>query len=339
MSYKNREKCAEKLRLNFNEVKKEYEKHNCILLSNEEDYKNKDSRLEYICSCGRKDSRTFCDFKFRQWQCRECVKEEIFKEKAIKTGFDFIGIKNLYNSYGFEIKTIKDFYSQKDVVEYECKLGHINFKTISSFKRNPICKDCEKEKDRLNRWNNNVKLAQEKGLKVIGGFEDFVDNYSKIILQCSCGEIFSPIINEFRNNKKCQCNKCGILSKSGEFSYKWKGGITTEQEKIRKSSDYKEWRNNVFKRDNYTCQCCGDSTGGNLQAHHKYNFSEYPELRFDVNNGITLCNKCHDFSQPGSFHHTYGATNNTPEQLEEYISNYQKQHKITKQVKIKYMHK
>lgn len=52
------------------------------------------------------------------------------------------------------------------------------------------------------------------------------------------------------------------------------------------------FRNEVFKRDNYTCQLCGKH-GGNLNADHIKSFSEYPDLRFDLSNGRTLCVPCH----------------------------------------------
>jgi len=113
------------------------------------------------------------------------------------------------------------------------------------------------------------------------------------------------------------------LSKSfsGENNPNWKGGITPENERIRHSIEMSDWRKQVFERDNYACQCCGDNKGGNLRAHHILNFFEYPELRFDINNGITLCSNCHDFHKYGSFHHVYGTYNNNLEQLNEYIFN------------------
>lgn len=101
----------------------------------------------------------------------------------------------------------------------------------------------------------------------------------------------------------------------------FKGFSTTEQHMARNNTYYKEWKKKIFERDNYTCQCCGKH-GGNLNAHHLYNFSEYKDLRYDTNNGITLCEKCHLINYSGSFHAIYGEHNNTPEQVYEFINNY-----------------
>lgn len=79
----------------------------------------------------------------------------------------------------------------------------------------------------------------------------------------------------------------------GEKSPFWKGGITPFNLKLRKSIEYREWRRSVFQRDNYSCVHCGDSRGGNLEADHIKPFAQFPDLRFDVDNGRTLCNPCH----------------------------------------------
>jgi 5-methylcytosine-specific restriction endonuclease McrA len=67
---------------------------------------------------------------------------------------------------------------------------------------------------------------------------------------------------------------------------------------LRKSPYYKEWRKQVFERDNYTCQECRKK-GGSLNAHHLKEFADYPELRFNVSNGKTLCRDCHEETKFG----------------------------------------
>lgn len=80
--------------------------------------------------------------------------------------------------------------------------------------------------------------------------------------------------------------------RKGEKSYLWKGGITPINKVIRTSLEYKLWREAVFKRDNFTCIWCGQR-GGNLNADHIKRFSDYPALRFAIDNGRTLCIPCH----------------------------------------------
>ena len=119
-------------------------------------------------------------------------------------------------------------------------------------------------------------------------------------------------------NYQYNCEMCKREILSGENHWNWKGGISSEREVIKSSIEYHKWRKSVFTRDGYTCQCCGKKNTY-LEAHHIKNFSDFPELRFDIDNGITLCSDCHSLSKKGSFHNIYTQFNNTREQLEEYI--------------------
>lgn len=121
-----------------------------------------------------------------------------------------------------------------------------------------------------------------------------------------------------RHNEKYCSEKCYGLSRNGKpFSEihkkrisksmkksqkksgnnNWKGGITEGRTKLYNSNEYKQWRSSIIKRDKYTCQKCGVKDnrrrGITVIAHHIKSFSEYPKLRLDINNGMTLCKECH----------------------------------------------
>lgn len=83
---------------------------------------------------------------------------------------------------------------------------------------------------------------------------------------------------------------------SGENHWNWKGGITRENRRLRGVKEMKDWRNDVFERDSYTCQYCGKKNCY-LEAHHIYKMSKYPELMFELDNGITLCKNCHNLTK------------------------------------------
>jgi len=83
----------------------------------------------------------------------------------------------------------------------------------------------------------------------------------------------------------------------GENNPNWRGGVTPEHLKIRWSVKMKNFRNEIFKRDNYTCQQCGRKRKPAdrviLNIHHIKSFATCDELRFDEHNVVTLCEECH----------------------------------------------
>ncbi len=82
------------------------------------------------------------------------------------------------------------------------------------------------------------------------------------------------------------------IDNKGPNSHWWKGGISNIHERIRTTPEYKLWRKSVFERDKYTCVWCKQK-GGQLNADHIKPFCDYPELRFAIDNGRTLCIECH----------------------------------------------
>lgn len=147
----------------------------------------------------------------------------------------------------------------------------------------------------------------------------------KVWLKCPVGthdDYLQKISNAVRYEFRCPACSLEEISERmrDDGCHFWKGGINGENDTLRHRREYKDWRTFVYERDDYTCQCCG-ARGGILNAHHINQFADYPECRYDVNNGITLCTKCHDSTEKDSFHNTYGTHNTTASQLREYILN------------------
>ena len=119
------------------------------------------------------------------------------------------------------------------------------------------------------------------------------------------------LLKEKRKNRKPntpEMNKAIGDQLRGEKSWRWKGGITELYTRIRTCPEYRLWRLAVFRKDNFTCQGCGDRSGGNLVAHHVKYFSLIMEQNgiktleeaqqckelWDIHNGLTVCEICHD---------------------------------------------
>jgi len=133
-----------------------------------------------------------------------------------------------------------------------------------------------------NKWNVGKKQSKELIAKRV----------LKIMGRKNTPETLSKMRNSALG-KKCPWAKKNLPKvKYGKDHWNWKGGITTENHKLRTSLQFRHWREGVFARDNWTCQKCF-VRGGKLHAHHIKKFSEFPELRFDQSNGMTLCKPCH----------------------------------------------
>ena len=191
-----------------------------------------------------------------------------------------------------------------------------------------MCPDCKMVrevywrvllKSKSHRCHSCTNKLNRKGIEIGKRFGNLIvidsrrSGYS--ICKCDCGEI-TEISNY--NLRKGHTKSCGCLKKynfndiehvSGSQHGNWKGGVTPENVSIRKSVKYRKWRKNVFERDNYICQICGQK-GYKLRAHHINNFAEYKDERMEVDNGITLCANCHR-----KIHNQYGNKVNRSDEI------------------------
>jgi len=161
-----------------------------------------------------------------------------------------------------------------------CKTSYSN-KTNNPAKRQDV-----KEKIRLSRFGKPT-ISRESHWNWKGKKD--------IVLYC---QDCKKRIKSIPYGKKANIKYCQICTKKGDRSHRWKGGTTPQRLKEYKCQEYKNFVNNVLKRDDYTCQYCGIKNGCgknvDLQIHHIKSYAEYPNLRFDITNGITLCKECHN---------------------------------------------
>lgn len=219
--------------------------------------------------------------------------------------------------------------------------GHVYEMSFQNFSKGQGCPYCSHRKLNIESslghlYPEVLEIWSDKNKK--SPYDYFPHSSSYAWFKCMDGkheDYCRKIYTSTNLNFRCpQCSVEYIVRPAGENAYNWRGGTTPENKMARLNSDYKKWRDFIFKRDNYTCQCCG-MRGDKLNAHHILNFSDHEDLRYDTKNGITLCKNCHDVTISGSFHNNYGTIKNTSQQLEEYINNRRKDLGIEEKFSVK----
>lgn len=197
------------------------------------------------------------------------------------------------------------------------KKGNIAWNKLGSIEKS--CVVCNKSFIVIGQRNyrNKKTCSQECRYKLVSSI--FSQKIEKI---CShCGKLFKIVPSQRERLKHCSY-KCyadsmrgqtrpkewykshrgripwnkglkGVYSvNAGEKNGQWKGGIYNTNKALRSSPAYKKWSKAVKKRDNYTCQDCGQM-GVELEACHIKPFASCPEIRFELDNGKALCVSCH----------------------------------------------
>ena len=158
---------------------------------------------------------------------------------------------------------------------------------------------CRKNRPALNRKDISGerfgRLVAEKTNKVVGGvvfWECFCDCGNKTIVfyghlsdghTRSCGCLSSDVSRELAKKH---------LGGKKEDHPRWRHDLSDFERNKRRGEEGKVWSRTILKRDGYVCIVCGEKRGG-LHAHHLNNYAVFIEDRYKINNGVTLCKKCH----------------------------------------------
>jgi hypothetical protein len=175
----------------------------------------------------------------------------------------------------------------------------------------------------------NNQMSIKRGTKIIVKVLDLPKNSNvKVLCKCDNNECGKERLLKYQSYHSL-CNECCYLQESvrikmsknhfncfGKNNPNWNPMLTNEERNLsnRRSilPENYTWKILVKERDNNTCQCCGEQE--NICVHHINNWKEYPEQRFNINNGITLCGNCHK-----QLHHKFGLQT-VKEHLEEFLN-------------------
>ena len=160
------------------------------------------------------------------------------------------------------------------------------------------------------------RLKVKEGTTIIVKVEDLMDGCGiPVYVSCdTCGKIYPlPWRDIHLHDGKIYCKNCSGFLRRGEKAYNWKSEKSQEErENERDYPEYHDFIRRVMYRDNYSCKICGSNSG--INVHHLDGYNWCYEKRTKDNNGVTLCEKCHN-----AFHSIYGRGNNTKEQFEDWI--------------------
>lgn len=136
-----------------------------------------------------------------------------------------------------------------------------------------------------NAWNFGKKTPEETKEKIR---KTVLKNPSRYWLGKDRSEETKRKLSEYMRIHACR----------GSKHYAWKDdrSETSRAKRARNVFQFEDWRDSVFKRDNFTCLLCGNR-GGYLEAHHVKRFTDSEELRYESSNGVTLCRECHNLTK------------------------------------------
>ena len=299
-------KRIEKTKHAFEYVYNYFKEQKCELL--EEKYINNSTNMKYKCSCGEKGKINFNNFQ-NGHRCVKCSGNEKLTYKFVKLFFEDNKCELLEKEY-------KNTHTK---MRYLCECGKENQITFSDFQQGRRCQQCGFD-----------KIGDQKRLSFESVKQFFKDNNCELLAtkyknthtlmqyRCDCGNISKIGFHTFQAGHRCK--KCAIEKNSGENNWNYNPNLTDEDRiDRRKIPGYTQWAKNIYKRDNYTCQKCYKTKNKNnkykkIHAHHIEGYAENPNIRLDLNNGITFCSPCHM-----KFHYIYGKKNVNRKQLNKFL--------------------
>lgn len=224
------------------------------------------------------------------------------------------------------INIIGERYSSLEVLSYShtnkrgvafwnciCDCGNNSVKSGMSMKSG-ITKSCGCLKQNYNiKRSEKYQIGQRyEMLEVLKYMGKDLKNKTSWLCRCDCGREVEIKSSALPKRKSCGCMKVNNLK--GKANPNWNHNLSDQDRMIlnnryiKYGEQYKNWHREILERDDGMCQISLEY--GEMEVHHLYSWNSHPDLRFDIDNGITISKKLHR-----EFHSKYGKGNNTPEQF------------------------
>lgn len=292
-----------KLRKDKMDVFSEIKQNGYTVIDGLDEYINNKSSLTLLCENHHVWKVSYNHF-MKVRDCPEC--------NGYQRRYNYEEVKEIFRKEGCKLLEL-EYLNSHTPMHYRCICGNdeCNIR-LTDFLRGVRCKRCaNREPYTIEEVN---ELFESRGHTLLETEYKGVKNPYEYI--CKCGNNSKITISNLLNGNRCM--ECYLISNRGKNHPNYNHNLTDDERQIkRKYYEYEQWRLTVYKRDNYTCQRCGDKRGGNLVAHHLDGHDWCIEKRIDIGNGLTLCENCHI-----EFHKKYKFGGNTKAQFDEWLLKY-----------------
>jgi len=186
------------------------------------------------------------------------------------------------------------------------------------------CAKCSRKRSDKGRTKGKYKICEYCGESYyVKASQEHTSKFCSVLCHSSSGREtrVCKYCNESFETKKSSDQKycshlCFSRDNSGSNCHLWNKELSdVERDEHRDSPENREWSLKVKERDDFKCQNC-QTRGGDLESHHILAYSRHQEARIDIDNGATLCKRCHV-----EFHHIYSYLYFTAEEYWRWLRN------------------
>lgn len=241
------------------------------------------------------------------------IEKEIIRIYTTLTDNGWVGCNSIAKKYGISVATVQNVLIRSGIKIRNSAEAHAHGKKCKPIKNVPVgiapfckcgCGAVVSWNRRKNGWNVYVDGHYRKDF-LYKNKEWLSNQYQSGKTLSQIAEQFSVsagVVAKFAKKFAIKTRPHGDTLKllgnmKGSKNPSWKGGTTPERQRVQKTDEWIQLVRYIYKRDGYKCKRCGNGKTKEVKfhAHHIYSWAEYPNLRLEPSNLVTLCSTCHSW--------------------------------------------